>query len=137
MKQIFNLWRCYAQLRTESTQWSSANILDAAIYAAMSITDIAIEYADSHGVELKSAVSAVLNKVKMDDEAKQEIVKDGLLSPNEAMRFLSFSKTKLYSLMQTGEIPYVILGGNRRIPRKSLLEYAASGCDKGVEENTE
>lgn len=55
-----------------------------------------------------------------------DLVSDGLLSIREACAFLSLGKTKIYELMSTGELPYVSFGGCRRIPRRALVQYAAS-----------
>lgn len=43
-----------------------------------------------------------------------------LLSPNEAARALSVSRSKLYRLLREGHLQSVMLGGCRRIPVVSL-----------------
>jgi excisionase family DNA binding protein len=39
----------------------------------------------------------------------------GLQPVNKVARFLSLSRSKVYSLMETGELPYVKLGKSRRV----------------------
>lgn len=46
-----------------------------------------------------------------------------LLSPNEAARLLSISRSTLYVLMERDEIPSVKVGGSRRIRRSALEAY--------------
>lgn len=48
---------------------------------------------------------------------------DGLCSIREACVFLSIGKSSLYNLMKKGELPFVFVGSNRRIPRKALVEF--------------
>lgn len=49
---------------------------------------------------------------------------EGLCSVREACEFLSIGKSSLYNLMKKGELPFVFVGSNRRIPRKALVEFA-------------
>jgi excisionase family DNA binding protein len=51
---------------------------------------------------------------------------DGLVRPHpEGSSFLACSQRTIYYLMSDGSLPYVRLrGGDRRIPRKALIEYA-------------
>ena len=48
---------------------------------------------------------------------------DGLCSIREACAFLSIGKSSLYNLMKKGQLPFVFVGSNRRIPRKALVEF--------------
>jgi len=48
---------------------------------------------------------------------------DGLCSIREACAFLSIGKSSLYQLMSRGEIPFVFVGSNRKIPRAALVEF--------------
>jgi excisionase family DNA binding protein len=48
---------------------------------------------------------------------------DGLASIKEACTFLSIGKSSLYQLMSRGEIPFVFVGSNRKIPRAALVEF--------------
>lgn len=56
---------------------------------------------------------------------RAEIVVEGLVSVFEAARFLSLSRSKVYNLMESGELRFVKLGRARRIPRRALIELAA------------
>jgi excisionase family DNA binding protein len=44
---------------------------------------------------------------------------------SEAAEFLSISRTKLYSMMDNGELVFVKLGRNRRIPRRAVIDLAS------------
>lgn len=46
-----------------------------------------------------------------------------LLRPAEAAELLSISRSKIYELVNAGEIPSIRLGGAIRIPRRSLEEF--------------
>jgi excisionase family DNA binding protein len=46
-----------------------------------------------------------------------------LLTPLEAARLLGISRSKVYALMQTGEIDWVTIGACRRIPHGDLVDY--------------
>ena len=51
---------------------------------------------------------------------------DGLASIKEACMFLSLGKSSLYQLMGKGDVPFVFVGSNRRIPRKALVDFTES-----------
>lgn len=53
-----------------------------------------------------------------------QIVGDGLLRLGEAEKFLAVSRYLLYELMDRGDLPFVMVGKRRRIPRKALMDYA-------------
>lgn len=55
----------------------------------------------------------------------EDLVADGLVGNPEAGEFLSVSRSKLYELMDSGDLPFVKLGRSRRIPRRALVELAA------------
>ncbi len=61
-----------------------------------------------------------------------ELVADGLLTVREAAAFLRISRSSLYATMDRGELAFVKLGRSRRIPRRALVELAASGLQGGV-----
>lgn len=66
----------------------------------------------------------------MQDIGRDELVADGLMTVAEAANFLRISRSKLYSLMDQGQLAFVRLGQNghrasRRIPRRALIEFAA------------
>lgn len=61
----------------------------------------------------------------------QALVADGLLSVAEASALLSVSRSFLYAAMGRGELAYCRLGRTRRIPRRALIEFAASRLSGG------
>jgi excisionase family DNA binding protein len=48
-----------------------------------------------------------------------------LLRPGEAAALLSISKSKLYELIQSGEVPHTRVGNMLRIPRSVIERFAA------------
>jgi excisionase family DNA binding protein len=60
-----------------------------------------------------------------------DVVADGLMTIPDAAQFLCVSKSKLYELMDGGELEFVKLGRSRRIPRRALVELAASNLQGG------
>ena len=54
-----------------------------------------------------------------------ELVADGLLTVRECAEFLHLSRSKIYELMDAGELCFVKLGRSRRIPRRAVIELAA------------
>ena len=56
----------------------------------------------------------------------------GLAKIADAQDFLQISRTKLYTLMRGGELHYVKLGRNRRIPWSTLHEFVARLTRSGV-----
>lgn len=55
-----------------------------------------------------------------------EMVEDGLATLAEAQEFTRLSRSDLYARMTRGELLYVKLGRRRLIPRRALLDFAAS-----------
>ena len=53
------------------------------------------------------------------------IVADGLMTISEATEFLSISRSKLYEMMDKGELAYVKLGRCRRIRRRELTDLVS------------
>jgi excisionase family DNA binding protein len=49
---------------------------------------------------------------------------DGLVSIREAAEFLSVCPASIYNLNSRGQLPFVKIGGSRRIPRRALVELA-------------
>lgn len=49
---------------------------------------------------------------------------DGLLTVPEASKFLGLSKSKLYEMMDAGELRYAKFGKSRRIPKRALIDLA-------------
>ncbi len=60
------------------------------------------------------------------------LVEGGLLKVADAAAFLSVSRATLYTLMNLGELPFVKIGRSRRVPRRAVVELAASGLRGGV-----
>ena len=54
------------------------------------------------------------------------IMADGLDRVADAARFLKVSPSSVYNLMGRGRLPYVKIGKSRRIPRRSLVAFAAA-----------
>jgi excisionase family DNA binding protein len=54
------------------------------------------------------------------------IVSDGLLRVTDACTFLAIGRDKLYELMDSGELAYVMVGRDRKVPRRELVRYAAT-----------
>ena len=55
----------------------------------------------------------------------EELVADGLLTVRECAEFLHLSRSKIYALMDAGELCFAKLGRSRRIPRRAVIELAA------------
>jgi excisionase family DNA binding protein len=57
-----------------------------------------------------------------------------LLTPTEAARALGIGRSKLYELMQSGDLESVHIGACRRIPSEALTEMVAKlrGDDAGA-----
>jgi Helix-turn-helix domain len=55
-----------------------------------------------------------------------ELVAEGIVTVDFAMRFLSVSRPTLNKLIERGDLPTVVLVDKRRsIPRRALLDFAA------------
>jgi predicted DNA-binding transcriptional regulator AlpA len=54
------------------------------------------------------------------------MVQEGLITIEGAMDFLDISRASLYRLIKDGILPTVKLIGARRIPRRALIDLAAS-----------
>ena len=67
------------------------------------------------------------------DETAADMVEDGLMTVMEAAAFLRLSRSKLYGLMDAGELRYVKLGRSRRVPRRCVIELAARALRAGQE----
>ncbi len=60
------------------------------------------------------------------------LVEDGLVTVSEAAAFLRLSRSTLYTLMDSGSLPWVRIGRTRRIPRRALIELAAREMHGGT-----
>jgi excisionase family DNA binding protein len=63
-------------------------------------------------------------KIREKGEART-IVADGLMTVPEAAEYLSISRSKLYEMMDSGELAYVKLGRCRRIQRRELIDLVS------------
>lgn len=70
-------------------------------------------------------------EARMNKQDGECLVADGLVSIDDAMGFLQVSRSTLYALMDQGLLQYVKLGRARRIPKKALIELAASNLRGG------
>ena len=50
-----------------------------------------------------------------------------LFTPNNAARALDISRSKVYALMASGDLKFVMVGADRRIPRDELRRIAEHG----------
>ena len=60
------------------------------------------------------------------------MVQEGLVTIEAAREFLDISRTSLYRLIDNGTLPTVKLIGARRIPRRALIDLAASRVSRGT-----
>jgi excisionase family DNA binding protein len=74
----------------------------------------------------KSMITAVTGKSQRPHDA-EGLVQDGLMTIREAQAFLRLSRSTLYVLMEQRKLPYVSLGGARRIPKRAVIALAAAG----------
>jgi len=61
----------------------------------------------------------------LQSERGQVIAEPLLLRVEEAARMLSLSRTTVYELMESGQLPSIKCGTARRIPRAALDEWIA------------
>lgn len=61
-----------------------------------------------------------------------ELIAEGLVSLEAAMKFLSISRPTLNRLLNEGILPTVRLITTRRIPRRALLDFAARSVEEPV-----
>ena len=59
------------------------------------------------------------------------MVQEGLVTIEAAREFLDISRASLYRLIDNGTLPTVKLIGARRIPRRALIDLAASRVCRG------
>ena len=60
------------------------------------------------------------------------MVQEGLVTIEAAREFLDISRASLYRLIDNGTLPTVKLIGARRIPRRALIDLAASRVCRGT-----
>ena len=61
------------------------------------------------------------------------MVQEGLVTIEAAREFLDISRASLYRLIDNGTLPTVKLIGARRIPRRALIDLAASRVTVGTQ----
>jgi excisionase family DNA binding protein len=57
-------------------------------------------------------------------EVAPSLVADGFALVREAAAFLRVSRSNLYLMMDSGDLPYARFGKSRRVPWRALREYA-------------
>jgi excisionase family DNA binding protein len=62
----------------------------------------------------------------------ESMVQEGLVTIEAAREFLDISRASLYRLINDGTLPTVKLIGARRIPRRALIDLAASRVTVGT-----
>lgn len=68
----------------------------------------------------------------MDAEVKnRDMVAEGLTTVAGGARFLDISRSKMYTEMDAGRLPYVKIGKSRRIPKRALRDFAAENLIGG------
>ena len=72
------------------------------------------------------------NQIAGEDAKREELVADGLMTVRECSEFLHLSRSKIYELMDAGDLCYAKLGRSRRIPRRAVVELAACELRGGV-----
>ena len=60
-----------------------------------------------------------------------EVFEEGLMTVAEASKFLSIGKSKLYELMDAGQLVYAKFGKARRIPKRALVDLAKANMRGG------
>jgi excisionase family DNA binding protein len=56
-----------------------------------------------------------------------DLLRDGAITIDEAVAWSGIRRTRLYSAMADGRLPYVQSGRRRLIPRDALREFLADG----------
>ncbi len=72
-----------------------------------------LERGGSEAIDVNEA-----NQIDGKDAKRAELVADGLLTIREVAEFLHLSRSKVYELMDAGDLCYAKLGRSRRIPRR-------------------
>ena len=64
-----------------------------------------------------------------------ELVADGLLTVQECAQFLHLSRSKVYEMMDAGDLCHAKLGRSRRIPRRAAAEQPVERVDATLRES--
>jgi len=54
-----------------------------------------------------------------------ELLAEGLQRISDAAKFLGLSRSVVYRLMNSGDLPFVKIGRNRRVPIRAVRELAS------------
>ena len=71
---------------------------------------------------------------RRESSAEVEVCAHGLLKPLEAAHGLGISRSSLYDLLRAGLLPYCLIGADKRVPRRALVEFAESRLKLGTDE---
>jgi excisionase family DNA binding protein len=67
-----------------------------------------------------------------DQEERAALIAEGLWTIPEAVDFLRISRSRLYDLMNSGDLIFVKLGRSRRLPRRAVVDLATRGLCGGA-----
>lgn len=70
--------------------------------------------------------------VTMEEEMDTSLVEDGAFTIPGATEFCGLSRSKLYDLMESGQLVYSKIGRSRRIPKRALVQLMAYGLRGGA-----
>ena len=59
------------------------------------------------------------------DNSTDDTLNDGLMTTDEVCRFLRIGRTKAYELMNSGQLSSTMIGSQRRVPRRAVIDLAA------------
>jgi len=65
--------------------------------------------------------------MESDTRHPDELLADGAVSIDEAVKWSGYGRTRIYDLMGEGRLPYVRAGRRRLIPRAALRRLLAEG----------
>ncbi len=69
--------------------------------------------------------------------APDDILAEGAMYVNDAVKFASIGRTELYEAMARGELPYVQRGKRRLIPRRALVALLRRDLVPGNQEDSQ
>jgi excisionase family DNA binding protein len=88
------------------------------------LTSVFFSRINGDGGERPQSQLEAVEQMKTIASDQSSVVADGLVTVGEAARFLGIGRSKLYSLMDAGELAFVKLGRARRVPRAALVKLA-------------
>ncbi|MCW5829577.1 MAG: helix-turn-helix domain-containing protein [Deltaproteobacteria bacterium] len=82
----------------------------------------------------KALIDRLIRQIKeaIPGDPSRELVSAGLVTIEEASKFLGISRSKIYEMMADGLIKFVKLGRSRRIPQNELIRVASEGLVGGA-----